>query len=378
MLTARDKRFLGAVCAAILMVILIAGLWPFSFNPPNGVQWLSGRNGLTFTGSGIVYTHAPLTILGNDLLSTGLTMELWLRPDSDPARQPDSVGQDYILSLFNISGEREEFTLGQWKSWFIVRSYINDYEMYDTIGLDGALTAGAAPFITITSRAGETIIYIDGLPAKRYAGYTLIPREGVLTATVTLGNSAYGEHPWAGDLLALAMYAQPLTPDQVYNHYQQWMERGYPPYSEDERAVAIYPFDEGKGSIAHNRIDDEHHLTVSETFRAPQKKSLISPSRHFRLDRAQFKDIILNVAGFVPLGIFFAAYLLGAGYFSRRCSYTITIILGGAISLGIELLQIYMPTRYSSSKDLICNLLGTGIGVLLLHASIPSLRSWRQ
>jgi len=41
-------KLLGSICFAILIIILIAGLWPFNFFPKNKVTWLPDKNGVFF------------------------------------------------------------------------------------------------------------------------------------------------------------------------------------------------------------------------------------------------------------------------------------------------------------------------------------------
>ena len=76
-----------------------------------------------------------------------------------------------------------------------------------------------------------------------------------------------------------------------------------------------------------------------------------------------------NVVGFVPLGFFFYAYL---SYSIRRAAL-VTVILGGAVSLTIEILQAYLPTRDSGMTDLITNTLGAYIGVQSYRTISPRL-----
>jgi VanZ family protein len=54
-----------------------------------------------------------------------------------------------------------------------------------------------------------------------------------------------------------------------------------------------------------------------------------------------------------------------------RRATLVTILLGGAVSATIEVLQAYLPTRDSGMTDIITNTLGTGLGALLC-ASRPT------
>ena len=71
--------------------------------------------------------------------------------------------------------------------------------------------------------------------------------------------------------------------------------------------------------------------------------------------------------GFIPLGFFLALWLLRFTRLSSPAAFVLTFLLGTLISLGIELGQVYLPTRDSSASDLIFNSLGTLIGIGLLH-----------
>ena len=78
-----------------------------------------------------------------------------------------------------------------------------------------------------------------------------------------------------------------------------------------------------------------------------------------------WKDIAVNIFGFIPLGFLFLAYFAIVKQNPRPTMMVVT--LGFAISLTIEVAQRFLPTRDSSMMDLMTNTLGTFLGVLLFR-----------
>lgn len=83
-------------------------------------------------------------------------------------------------------------------------------------------------------------------------------------------------------------------------------------------------------------------------------------------------EFLLNVALFLPLG---ASLVWPRG--SRR-DIVGAMALGGALSLAIELAQVFIPGRYASLGDLVANTAGAGIGGGLEATSAIWLRPGRR
>ncbi len=170
-------------------------------------------------------------------------------------------------------------------------------------------------------------------------------------------------HNWSGQLRGLAIYNRELLVGEVSEHVANWMNREHPDFAKSQGAVVLYVFNEGDGDVAHNRVDSTTDLLIPERFFVLNKKFLERPWNEFYFGWNYWKDIGINVAGFIPLGFFFYAYFC----LVRRVNHpaAVTIALGFTISFAIEVLQAFLPTRDSGMTDVITNTFGTTLGAIL-------------
>jgi glycopeptide antibiotics resistance protein len=90
---------------------------------------------------------------------------------------------------------------------------------------------------------------------------------------------------------------------------------------------------------------------------------LQSPVSAFEAEWGYVADIFINIGGFVPFGLALSAFLASLGRIRRV--WVATIVGGLLVSLTIEVLQFYLPTRNSDLTDVVTNTLGTGLGAVL-------------
>jgi VanZ family protein len=75
-------------------------------------------------------------------------------------------------------------------------------------------------------------------------------------------------------------------------------------------------------------------------------------------------DAILNVAAFVPLGWLLAQGIRDVAA-SPRARRLAVVGFCAVVSLGVETLQYFLPSRYSSLVDVLANSAGALVGALL-------------
>ncbi|HEX4857485.1 MAG TPA: VanZ family protein [Usitatibacteraceae bacterium] len=96
-------------------------------------------------------------------------------------------------------------------------------------------------------------------------------------------------------------------------------------------------------------------------------------------------DIVLNVLAYIPLGTMLATVMLRVPQLAAA-THRITVralLLGGALSLAMELLQSLLPQRVSSPVDLATNVAGAFIGAAAMvsqsgRAARTAFLAWRE
>jgi len=358
------KDILGILCLVITSMILVVGLWPFNFWPKNKVEWLKGENGVHFYGQGIIFSKQIISNPKRPLfLERPISIEIWFQPDSEP-----HSGLPRIFSLYD-GKESEMYFLAQWKSTLILRTKTlqpNARWFYTGGGVGNALPKGQRRFITITVEEKGTSIYIDGRLEQVLPYYSFVPKNAATINQIVLGNSPEGKNYWVGIIYGFAIYNRSLPAERVFRNFQIWTNGNLLSPLQEDNPMAFYSFTERYGTNIHDQIN---HFTLSlpSKFDVPQKHILVTPWKDFRLTFSYFKDIILNILGFIPFGFLFSAYLHNKKIIFCRKLPIIVLLLGGSLSLSIEILQVYLPSRSSQLMDFFSNFSGIALGLVLFN-----------
>jgi len=345
------KTFIKASLSILWIGLMIAGLWPFNFFPPNHASWLQGRNGLHFNRFGEIYSPgAWIAHPGNDF-----TIELWLASN----REYHSFNP--ILTIDHPDSS-QNFMVAQFRSNLIVEGqFENDQRsvISQRLWIDDALRDGQPLFLTVTSSSSQgTTVYIDGVLEHAYPKLKVLATD--LSGQLLLGHAFSGHQSWSGDVFGLAYYERPLSAAEVAAQYQVWQQAKA--HDSIAGAVGLYPFDEQGGELVHNRANGLPDLVLPKEFHVFHKAVLEFP-RH--PNRSDLLDGVENVIGFIPFGLLAMIYFREVRNNSSGKSFLAAVILGGLTSLVIEVLQIYLPTRDSSLLDLINNFVGSALGAFI-------------
>ncbi len=372
----RKRIFLPFTCVGISIVILIAGLWPFNFRPKNEVTWLRGKDGIHFGRRGIAYSTGSIYGPHGAIHPGGpVTLELVVQPSLEPN---DSMAR--ILTLYD-GGRRQFFTIAQWKSFLILRTAAQGSDLHRNfreVAVPDLLLSSISRFLTVTTRDGNTTIYADGRRVKSRKDFPLLPASSSSSGILVLGNSPTGNGPWEGELLFLAAYDRALSPEEVLKHFRDWAANETPTWSAAKAPSLLYRFDEREGTGSRNHSDPRYNLWIPATFEVLNKSVLRTPWQEEHFGRSFVRDVVVNILGFLPFGFFFTAWLRKDDGLPRKLDVFLVAALGGAISLAIELIQVYLPNRTSSLTDIICNISGTILGALLFRWIFLLLRLERR
>ncbi len=365
-----QTKLLLAICACVLLGILVAGLWPFH-TPRNAVTWLGQGNGLLFGKHGSIVSASPFNARAAQG-DNSFSLLIWLKPS-----RTDSGAGGMIVAFYSPERQVTPFALRQWRRGLVL--------VHEGQGISGKRTeiylgdvlSGQKPvLVTITSGEAGTASYTDGRLVKRIANFAISNQD--LTGQFVIGNSPTTAYSWSGQLKGLAIYNRELSAAEVSQGSADWTKESDLDSVKVAGATARYLFDEGHGNVVRNQVDSSTNLLIPERFFVLHPEFLERPWDEYRPGWRYWKNIAINVVGFIPLGFFFYAYLSQVR--TRKHPVALTIALGFAVSLTIEVLQAFLPTRDSGMTDLMTNTFGTAVGVMAFrHRAVQAvLTSWLQ
>ena len=172
-------------------------------------------------------------------------------------------------------------------------------------------------------------------------------------------------HHWKGDVMGLAVYRYPLSDQDVTTHFNLWLKDGNFLFAKKYKPDMLYVFDEKNGEKVMDRAGGNIYFHIPSKMKILDRKILSFSWRRPKLDVEFFEDVMINLIGFIPFGFFLNATFAKAGKSFERHGILITIVLCFFVSLFIEVLQAWMPSRSSDVLDLVFNTSGGALGALL-------------
>jgi len=337
----------GVLCVLILGSFAVAGLWPFH-SPVNGVSWAANQDG--------VQMHEHAFILSTGALSGSVdgscSVSMWLRTGS----KEDSTA---LLSFYGPEGG---MGLSLHRSLTDLRL---DRQIRPTrtakMYVDRILPNGRLRFLTVVSSPHGAAIYVDGILVRKSAGF--VSSRGDCSGRFVVGDSPRGHGSWQGEVRGLAVYNRELPAAAVMRTYRSWRASGRPEEVVAGRPEVLYLFDERQGRRIIDHGTAGVDLVIPERYASAVPTLLQSPLSAFEVEWSYVADIIINIGGFVPFGLVLSVFLASLGRFKRVA--TMTVAGGLMVSLTIEVLQFYLPTRNSDLTDVLTNTLGTWLGAVV-------------
>ncbi len=300
-------RILWVVVIIILNVMIIsgtlfAGLWPFNFLPANGCRADSKTGTLLFEKTGIAYRKMISSARQSLINGNTFSLAFRVQPFSVPVHCPT------ILGLYN--SKEMIATINQWKSTLIVQSGSGKVVF-------GNVMNDQQP-VSVIMTIADTILTVTCNGMTRNLSILYSDMKSRMLHHIVFGNNESLHSPWKGEL----------------------------------------------SSIRFNKNVDAFEFIVVPKQLVPLKAKMLTPPwDDFRMEWRYALDMIVNLLGFIPLGISLSL-LLSCVFSFRRYRYLVCILCF-LTSLLIETSQAYLITRTSQMSDLILNSWGGVLGVVV-------------
>lgn len=349
-MTGRNRsRTLAAALAAYLCTLLIIGLWPFNFHEKNHAE-VDHRDGLILSPPATAYsTESPekLLSLRNFTIFVDLHSDFYF-----------SKGFGSILS-YGLDYERMNFLVGQWRSGIELRISDDRRGRIISFGKKDVFSSGAPTWFAISYDGTAMELYQDGKKiATRRTGPLVFSRwDG--SYPLVIGSDARGRSSWKGSIRRIAIYRRALKEQEILR-----LSAGTPG---GLSPLIHYAFGDADGpSVRDSGTPPPVDLLIPPRFVPYERSFLELPgTKHIKVT-GRLMDTIINVAGFVPLGLIISlSFGHAQGSFSRPL--IMAIIVGASISVVIESSQAFLASRSSTLIDLVNNTIGSALGVLCHH-----------
>ena len=356
----QDGRLVLKILAATGICVLLAiTLWPFNPWPRNEVSWLHDEDGLRLCGHGTILSVAQFP---NEAGAENepFSLEFWMVPWRDEGST--------VMFAFYVRENPGQFVVRQDGLDVSVSHTTRQREEKNPHPLVAGqvIAPNKRTLVTVTAGPKETTLYVNGQAQSAAQSFGLSRRN--LTGEFVIGTSPVENQAWCGILHGIAIYKNELTAQEVASHYQTWLSSRQEGRIDKRSILALYLFRERSGNLVRNEIQPGFDLRIPKHYTIRRRNVLLPPWKEFRTEWTYARDLILNVLGFIPMGLILYPYFLVA--LGSKRPWLMSFVTGTVLSLIIEILQSFLPTRGSGWTDVITNSAGTALGASMCYSSV--------
>ncbi len=290
---------------------------------------------------------------------TPFTIEMAVTPSKDRLR-----GYNPLL-VMHSGHDHTQMTIWQYSQSLIVMNgddYDNRKRRARLVARD-VFSTQTPRFVTVVSGPRGTRLHVDGdVVAVKRDMHLVLPHGGPKLRLV-LGNSVYANHGWRGDIHGMAISGIALDEEAVKRRHEIWLaDRSFDFIQAESQMLR---FNSNAVTAGHLiKLPTNQSLRIPERLVALEKRFLELQRASLKWDRKAVVDIVINIVGFIPIGMVLYGFLNSLGGPSSRHAQAVAILLCLMLSLFIELTQAFIPSRISSLRDLLLNTFGAWAGVV--------------
>jgi VanZ family protein len=345
----------------ILIGILFFGLRPKDYNFLNCVTWATDQAGIHLRKYGIVYTNPIIDKKETGFSeSNNFSLEIALKLENP------STNEFSFIAVLHDGNDSSQLLLAQWRSWIVFMNG-DDYahkRKTNRIAVDTNLLPKGPLFLTITTSNNGTKLYCNGNLFQENRNLTLTMPNGGKSRLI-VGNSVYGNHSWEGDIFGFAIYKSTLNSKDIKLHFDNWSIEHNFSFAKNDKPLVLYFFDEKEGKLALDHAGGNHHLKIPHRMKILKTKILKPEWENLEYVSNYVQDWLLNLVGFIPLGFSLSVTMIR---FRRKFYKHVvlkTVFFCFFVSIFIEIVQAWIPSRSSSMLDLILNTCGALTGSII-------------
>ncbi len=355
-------RYSTLIFIIILLITLFFGLRVKDFSFFNKASFIRNPNGVHFEKYSISFSD--ISEAKRNFLTHSFTIHFAFRPSKKAFKN----NFQFILMIHN-GDDNKQFVVAQWKKWIIIMNGC-DYsyarkEPRISFKIDDVLNK--ILFLTISSNSTGTKLFLNGRLMKEKKSLRLkLPISS--NSYLILGNNIYETAPWTGDIFGFCLINKTLSIDEIKASYKSWIEKKSFSIFKKLNPIILYSFKNLSNEFIEDLGSCNCPLNVP-VFMPFFKKHMNFFDNNSQDIQQNISDIVINFLGFIPLGFFSAFWLFKNFSFKKeKVNFLVALFFCFFISLFIEVVQMWLPSRCSDISDIIFNVIGGACGILIFHA----------